>query len=72
MVNPKVKHYFGKKVPTSTSSEDKEKAAHDKQLIENMKKSIAGKLKDPAMAKKAAQILSQMLGDQEQEKSAKS
>ncbi len=46
---------------SKTELETKEQAIKDKAAIESYTKAIQEKLKDPEMAKKAAQILEQML-----------
>ena len=45
----------------SRDPKTKQNNVHDKQAIEQLRKLISGKFKDPAAAKKAAQIIEQMI-----------
>lgn len=46
---------------TTESQQAQQQTQKDKQLIEQMKKSISHKLKDPELAKKAAQLIAELL-----------
>jgi hypothetical protein len=61
MATPKLKYI---PLPNVVAAQE----AKDKELIEQMKKSISHKLKDPELAKKAAQIIAELLEENEKQK----
>ena len=50
-----------KQSASASKAEEAKKNNADKQVIEQLQKLIGQKLKDPNMAKKAAQVISEML-----------
>ncbi len=63
---PPKKHPQGKKAPGPSPQQ-----VEDKRMVETLREAIQKKLKDPQTSKKAAQLLSDMLGPPQDDKSKK-